>query len=151
MSFSNFLIEVLCLYLQIFLPPSNRFAAPPSSEWTRFLVTAGSRVWSGRKWRCLSTRDKGQHHQRCLWVSCTSSSDVPSRTLLCFSSLSIYVLSQIIKSSERLRLEGFLQDTILYSSRLSRVRKIKKTEKLLQTREDRGDVTTEGKDTWIEP
>ena len=40
--------------------------------------------------------------------------------------LSIYVLSQIIKSSERLRLEGFLQDTILYSSRLSRVRKIKK-------------------------
>lgn len=35
MSFSNFLIEVLCLYLQIFLPPSNRFAAPPSSEWTR--------------------------------------------------------------------------------------------------------------------
>ena len=39
--------------------------------------------------------------------------------------LPIYELSHIIKSSERLRLEGILQDTILYSSRLSRVRKNK--------------------------
>ena len=56
-------------------------------------------------------------------MSCTIS-DVPSRTIIfLLFFLPIYELSHIIKSSERLRLEGILQDTILYSSRLSWVRK----------------------------